>query len=256
MARGSSGRRAAARQRAPGGQLHRLREDRDLRDLLALYGLTSPGECATPLSPAREPATARWWQAYSDVLPSWLGPYLQLEAAASVIRIYQDRSVPGLLQTADYARALIRRGSAASDREITRRAELQIGRQDILRAPRPPQLWAVIDEGALRRQPGGRDIARGQLRHLIGMAGHPAVTLQIRSAATEARPATADPFGILRFPGPGQPDLVCTGQPTSALYLTGTADLDRYRQVMEQLCLHAAPAASSIKILRGILDEA
>jgi len=255
MARGSSGRRAAARQRTPGSQLHQLREDDDLRGLLALYGLTSPGECATLLSPAQEPATARWWQAYSDVLPSWLGPYLQMEAAASVIRIYQDQSVPGLLQAADYARALIRRGSAASDREVTRRAELQIGRQDILRGPRPPQLWAVIDKGALHRQPGGRNVARGQLRHLIGMAGHPAVTLQIRQAAAGARPATAGPFGILRFPGPGQPDLVCIEQPASTLYLTGPADLDRYRQVMEQLCLHAAPAASTIKILRGILDE-
>jgi hypothetical protein len=201
----------------------------------------------------RDTGAAREPQGYRGVLPCWLEAYLELEAAACLIRTYQARFVPGLLQTADYARALIRRGPAAGEQQITRLAEQRIRRQDILRGPRPPRLWAVLDEGALRRPAVGRDTARAQLRYLIEMTGHPAVTLQIRPAAAGPHPAAGGPFTILRFAGPGLPDLTCIEQPASALYLTRPAGLDHYRQVMEQLCLHAAPAASTATILRGIL---
>jgi hypothetical protein len=121
-------------------------------DLLTLYGVTDSEERAALLNLAREANTPGWWHAYSDVLPSWLEPYVGLEAAASVIRTYEVQLVPGLLQTEGYARTLIRQGSAASEDEIARRGELRASRQEILRRPDAPQLWAVVDEGALRRR--------------------------------------------------------------------------------------------------------
>src|SRR6516162_10355055 len=193
-----------------GGQLHRLREsrgisaekaaeairgshskisrmehgrvgfkERDVADLLTLYGVTDNEERAALLNLAREANTPGWWHAYSDILPTWLEPYVGLEAAASVIRTYEVQFVPGLLQTEEYARALIRQGAAVSEQDVSRRAELRVSRQEILRRPDAPQLWVVVDEGALRRPVGSKDIVREQLRHLMEMADHPAVTLQI-----------------------------------------------------------------------------
>ena len=132
-----------------GGQLHRLREsrgisaekaaeairgshskisrmehgrvgfkERDVADLLTLYGVTDNEERAALLNLAREANTPGWWHAYSDILPTWLEPYVGLEAAASVIRTYEVQFVPGLLQTEEYARALIRQGAAVSEEDV------------------------------------------------------------------------------------------------------------------------------------------
>jgi transcriptional regulator with XRE-family HTH domain len=274
----------AARRRALGNQLRRLREsrgitagqaaeairgshskisrmekgrvglkERDLGDLLTLYGVTDADERAAMLNLAREAATPGWWRAYSDVLPAWLEPYVGLEAAASVICCYEVQSVPGLLQTPQYAQALIQRGSAVGDEEITRRAELRIHRQQILRGLHPPQLRAVVDEGALRRPVGGRDVARGQLQHLIEMTGHAAVTLQILPFSAGTHPAMGGPFTVFGFAEPDLDDVVYIEQLTSALYLDKPADIDYYHQVMEQLCREAKPAGSTVKILGDIL---
>src|SRR5580658_3811636 len=150
-------------------------KERDVADLLTLYGVTDSEERAALLNLAREANTPGWWHAYSDAMPAWLEPYVGLEAAASVIRTYQIQLVPGLLQTEGYARALIRQGAASNEDEINRRAELRVSRQEVLGGPNPPQLWAVVDEGALRRPVGGREIVRDQLQHLIKLADHPAV---------------------------------------------------------------------------------
>jgi len=106
-------------------------KERDVGDLLTLYGVTDSEERAALLNLAREANTPGWWHAYSDILPSWLEPYVGLEAAASVIRTYEVQLVPGLLQTEDYARALIRQGSAASEEEIARRGELRKTKKEI-----------------------------------------------------------------------------------------------------------------------------
>jgi len=269
-----------------GGQLHRLREsrgisaeqaaesirgshskisrmehgrvgfkERDVSDLLTLYGVTDGEERAALLNLAREANTPGWWHAYSDILPTWLEAYVGLEAAASVIRTYEVQFAPGLLQTEDYARALIRLGSAASEDEIRRRTELRVSRQEVLRGPNPPQLWAVVDEGALRRPVGGREVVLGQLRHLVQMADHPAVTLQILPFHAGSHAAMGGPFTILRFAEPDLQDVVYIEQLTSALYLDKPSEVDSYLEVMEQLCLQAEPAANTGKLLSQILSE-
>jgi len=228
---------------------------RDVSDLLTLYGVTDSEERAALLSLAREANTPGWWHAYSDILPAWLEPYVGLEAAASFIRTYEIQVVPGLLQTDGYARALIEHGTAVSAEEIARRGELRANRQEILRRPDPPQLWAVVDEGALRRPVGSRDVIRAQIEYLIEMAGHPAVTLQIMPFGAGAHSAMGGAFTILRFAEPDVNDVVYIEQLTSALYLEKRSEVDSYLEVMEQLCLQAEPASRTAAILGRILAD-
>jgi transcriptional regulator with XRE-family HTH domain len=276
----------AARRRTLGNQLRRLREsrglsvsqaaeairgshskisrlekgtvglkERDLDDLLTLYGVIDADERAAILNLASEARTPGWWQAYSDVMPAWLKPYAGLEAAASALCCYEVQSVPGLLQTPDYALALIAQGGAASDEEITRRAELRIRRQQILQGPNPARLRAIVDESALRRLAGGREVARGQLRHLIEMTGHPAVTVQLLPFSAGAHRAMGGPFTVLSFAEPDLNDIVYLEQLTSALYLDKKADVTYYHQVIEQLGLAAEPAGDTAKLLDDILAQ-
>jgi transcriptional regulator with XRE-family HTH domain len=230
-------------------------KERDVTDLLTLYAVTDGEERAALLNLARDSNTPGWWHAYSDILPSWLESYVGLEAAASIIRTYQIQTVPGLLQTEDYTRALISHGAAVSEEEITRRGELRASRQEILRKTDPPQLWVVIDEGALRRPVGGRDVIRGQVQHLIEMTDHPAVTLQILPFQAGAHSAMGGPFTILRFAEPDLQDVIYIEQLTSALYLDKPSEVDSYLEVMEQLCLQAESATNTPKFLRAILSD-
>ena len=167
----------------------------------------------------------------------------------------EPQFIPGLLQTEEYARALIRLGSAVSEDEISRRAELRVSRQEVLSGPNPPQLWAVVDEGALRRPVGGREVVREQIQHLIRMADHPAVTLQILPFNAGPHSAMGGPFTILRFAEPDLHDVVYLEQLTSALYLDKATEVDSYLEVREQLCLQAEPAGNTTKVLNQILAE-
>ena len=230
-------------------------KERDIADLLTLYGVTGGEERGALLNLAREANTPGWWQGYSDILPHWVEPYFGLEAAASFIRNYELQFVPGLLQTEGYARALIRLGNAATEDDVMRRAEARLSRQEILSRETPPRLWAVMDEGALRRSIGGKAVMREQIRHLIDMCDHPAVTLQLLPFQIGAHPAMGGPFTILRFSEPDLRDVVYIEQLTSALYLDKPAEVDSYLEVMEQLCLQAEPAAKTPEILKAAIDN-
>src|SRR5580693_8576187 len=151
-------------------------KERDIADLLTLYGVGDGDEREALLKLASGSNLPGWWQPYSDILPHWVEPYFGLEAAASFIREYELQFVPGLLQIEEYARAVIRLGNLPSEDEVIRRAQARVSRQQILRREDPPKLWAVLDEGALRRIIGGREVMRAQLLHLIEMCDHPNVT--------------------------------------------------------------------------------
>jgi transcriptional regulator with XRE-family HTH domain len=230
-------------------------KERDIADLLTLYGVASLTERQGLLALAREANTPGWWAGYSDILPNWLEPYFGLEAAASFIRTYELQFVPGLLQTEEYARAVIRLGNAVSEDEVIRRTEARINRGLLLDREEPPRKWAVIDEAALRRPIGGRDVMRDQVRHLIKMADHPAVTLQVLPFTAGGHRALGGPFTILRFAEPDLRDVVYIEQLTSALYLDKPTEVDSYLEVMEQLCLQAEPVARTQDVLNAILKE-
>jgi len=229
--------------------------ERDVADLLTLYGVHDPGEREKALALARRASTNGWWHNYNDVLPRWFENYIGLEEAASRIRAYEVQFVPGLLQTEGYARAvtLLGHGTAAEE-EIERRVEMRMKRQELLHSDHAPHLWAVVDEAVVRRPLGGAEVMREQLRHLIEMCALPNVTLQVVPFERGGHAAAGGPFSILRFAEPDLPDIVYLEQLTSALYLDKREDIERYLAVMEQLCVEAEPVAATPRILRQIHD--
>ena len=231
-------------------------KDRDVGDLLTLYGVTDPDERASLLALAREAGNPGWWHDFGDLLPHWFEPYISLEAAASVIRNYEVQFVPGLLQSRSYAREVIRLGyGSISDEELNRRVELRMGRQRLLSKVTAPRFWAVLDEAVLRRPIGGSEVMREEIEYLIKMAEHPAVTLQIVPFRVGGHSAAGGPFSILRFAEPELSDVVYLEQLTSALYIDKPTEVDRYLEVMERLCVQAEPASDTIKLLEKIHDQ-
>src|SRR5690606_30935278 len=197
-----------------------------------------------------------WWHKYSDVLPSWFEVYVGLEEAASIIRSYELQFVPGLLQTEEYARAVVMLGHGdAPGEEIERRVALRMKRQRRLTEPGAPKLWAVVDEAALHRPLGGTGAMRRQIEHLIEMATLPNVTLQIVPFAKGGHAAAGGPFSILRFTGAELPDVVYLEQLASAVYLDKPEETDKYMVVMDRLCVDAAPASETARFLGSIMKN-
>ncbi len=226
---------------------------RDVADLLTLYGVHDEQERAAFLALALEANVPGWWHDSADLLPGWFEPYLGLEEAASVIRNYEVQFVPGQLQTADYARAVIQLGHPrASAEEIERRIALRVSRQQMLARSGGPRFWAVVDEAALRRPLGGTEVMRAQIDHLIEVAALPSVTLQVVPFLAGGHSAAGGPFSLLRFPEPDLPDVVYLEQLTSALYLERREDVDSYQAVMERLCVQATAADDTVTILRQL----
>jgi transcriptional regulator with XRE-family HTH domain len=229
---------------------------RDIADLLTLYGVTGELRRAEILELARRASTPAWWAAYRDVLPGWFETYLGLEQAASVIRAFELQFVHGLFQTPEYARAVITLGHpAAPATQIDRRVSLRLHRQQLLAAPDPPQIWAVIDETALRRPLGGRRVMRAQLQHLLQAAALPQVTIQVLPFGHGGHAGVGGGFSILRFTHPALPDVVYTEQLTSALYLHTPAHTDRYRQVADRLSAEALTPAATADFLRQAISH-
>jgi transcriptional regulator with XRE-family HTH domain len=260
-AKGLSREQAGKAIRASEWKIHRLEngqvsfKERDIVDLLRLYGVTDADEVAAFVVLAREANTPGWWQRYGDVLPQWFRTYVDLESAASLIRTYEGQLVPGLLQTDDYIRAVVHDASLEPSEDVGRRVRLRMARQTVLTRERPPRLWAVVDEAALRRPVGGREVMRGQLERLIAATKLPNVTLQILPFAGGAHPAMVGAFSILRFADRELPDVVYLEHLTNAVYLDKREEVERYLDVMELLCVASEPPARTVELLTRILDE-
>ncbi|MET8306592.1 helix-turn-helix domain-containing protein [Micromonospora sp. NBC_00858] len=231
-------------------------KERDVSDLLTLYGVTDEQEREALLKLARDANSPGWWHRYGDVLPTWFQSYLGLEAAAALIRSYEVQFVPGLLQTREYARAVVLLGhGAAGSAEIDRRVALRLQRQQLLHREHPPQLWAVVDEAALRRPIGGAEVMRDQLTALIEATKSPNIRLQVIPFAAGGHAAAGGAFTILRFGDPELPDIVYIEQLTSAIYLDKRDDLDYYAVAMERLCVEAEPPERTPEILGRLLED-
>jgi hypothetical protein len=231
-------------------------KERDVIDLLTLYGVTDEQTRATMVTLARQANTPGWWSGYGDVMADWFEAYLGLEAAASVIRTFELQFVHGLFQTEDYARAVTMLGhTTAPPEEIDRRVSLRLGRQDLLTAPHPPQVWSVIDEGALRRPVGGTAVMRAQLNRLVEVAGLRHVTIQVVPFSRGGHAAAGGSFTVLRFSQPEVPDVVYIEQLTSALYLDKREDVDHYLEVMNHLSTEALTPPQSAKFIAEIIRD-
>jgi transcriptional regulator with XRE-family HTH domain len=231
-------------------------KERDVADLLTLYGVTDDSARAGLLSMARQANAQGWWTRFGDVLPDWFDAYLGLEEGAALIRIYELQFVHGLFQTEAYARAVTGIGRKGADKEeIERRVNVRMQRQKLLTRDEPPRIWAVMDEAALRRPFGGRSVMRSQLSHLLEVAEMPHVTLQVMPFNRGSHAAAGGAFTILRFGEPDLPDVVYIEQLTSALYLEKREDLDYYLEVMDRLSSEATTPLNSLKTLTDIRDS-
>ncbi|XVQ14000.1 DUF5753 domain-containing protein [Spirillospora sp. CA-255316] len=236
-----------------GGRVCRLSA---LIGLCDRYGVTDQAERVMLLQLARRAASPGWWAAYSDVIPSWFEPLVGLEQAARCIRGFESQRVPGLLQTPEYARSAIRLSHGGeSAAALERRLEVRLRRQGILRRERPPRLWAIIDESALRRPLGGRSTLFRQLQHLIDMSELPHITIQVLPFHTAAGPASGGPIVLLDMHEGELNDIVFVEQLTSARYIDGIDEVTRYRQVLDLLAVRAARPETSRTVLRRLARD-
>ena len=233
-------------------------KQRDIIDLLTLYGIAEDDERVEALVTLAEEANQPgWWHRYDDVMAKWFQTYIGLEEAADYIRTYEIQFIPGLLQTEDYARAVVSVGSPQdSDREVEAKVRVRTERQRILDRDKPPTLWAVIDEAALRRPMGGRRVMRGQIEHLLDLMKRPNISVQVVPFRQGGHAAESGAFTILRFDGEDLPDVVYLEQLVSALYLDKREQVDRYAQTMVRLTSEAPPPEDTVDLLTRILEQA
>jgi transcriptional regulator with XRE-family HTH domain len=230
-------------------------KERDVADLLTLYGIADETERSALVGLVREANVAGWWQGYGDVLPHWFQTYIGLEEAASLIRVFEVQFVHGLLQTEDYIRAVVALGhEGAPQLEIDRRVGLRMERQKLLVSERAPEFVAVIDEGALHRPIGGRTVLRNQISHLMELAEHPNITVQILPFDFAGYPAGGGgSFTLLRFPESDLSDVAYVEQLTGAMYIDKRDEVDEYNRAMENLCADSLSAEATTARLNDIL---
>ena len=228
----------------------------DVSDLLHAYGVTDDDQREAILALAKETRQPGWWHTYGDVVPRWFEVYVGLEAEASYIATFEALLIPGLLQTADYARAVMQAATPqVSDAEIDRAIELRLGRQSVLTADPPPQFWVILDEAALRRTVGGAGVMRAQLAHLIEISRRPGITIQVLPFRGGAHAGMGGQFVLLGFPdGDNAPEIVYIDQATGSLYLDRPGDVSQYRERMDRLRASAYDEDASRRVIADAME--
>ncbi|CAM5428614.1 MULTISPECIES: helix-turn-helix domain-containing protein [Streptomyces] len=219
--------------------------------LLETYGVPED-EAEAFVSLAEEANQPGWWQRYHDVLPDWFSLYVSLEGAARIVRSYEPHFVPGLLQTEEYARAVLLAGTIGQTgpETIERHVSLRMERQRLLERQDPPHLWVIMDETVLLRPVSGGGVMRDQLDKLLEFAERDRVTLQIAEFASGPHPGTYAPFTLFRFAEPELPDMVYTEYLSGALYLDSRKEVAAHLEVLDHMSTAAASAERTKKILR------
>ncbi|MQS11732.1 helix-turn-helix domain-containing protein [Streptomyces kaniharaensis] len=210
-------------------------KESDVRAMLELYGVSDEAELRQFISLTRRSTQRGWWHDYGDTLPDWFQTYVGLEADAARIRGYETELVPGLLQTADYARAMFRVSpSRLRTEEVERRVRLRIQRQEVFHRQDPPEVRVILSESVLRRPVGGPDVMRSQVKHLTALTEKSCVTIQVLPFSYGPHPSMSMAFHILSFADvPG--DIVYVEALTSSLYLEKEEDIAHHELVFEQL---------------------
>jgi transcriptional regulator with XRE-family HTH domain len=224
-----------------------------LSQMLDMYGVTDPQQRQVLVDMAREGHRKGWWAAYDDVLPSGFDIYVGLEAETAAVRGYEVSVVPGLLQTADYARAVLREMFARHTTEqIERLVDLRIKRQQRFDDDPPIELWAVLDEAVIRRPVGGSSVMRNQLEHLLAAADRPGVTVQVLPFGCGAHAGHGGPFSILEFPNRSDSEVAYVESVVGIIYLEKDRDVRARAEAFDRLRAAAlAPAASTDLIARA-----
>jgi len=230
-------------------------KERDISDLLVYYGVTDPEQRDQVLRLVREANRPSWWREFDDVMPQYFQNYIGLEEAATTLRTYEIHFVPGLLQTPDYARAVLSSTvPPLTGRDLDRAVTLRLTRQQVLEREDPLTVWAVVDESALRRRIGTAETHRAQLEHLVELAERPGVALQVLPTETGLH-VGGGPFSILRFDDPELPDVVYVESLVGASYVDKTEHVERYVEVMNRLSVESLTPDESVASIRKLLVE-
>jgi transcriptional regulator with XRE-family HTH domain len=227
---------------------------RTLIQLLDLYGVEDPqrGDLLTLL---KESGQRGWMQRFKG-LPEQYSTYISFEAEAQRLRQYESQVIPGLLQTEDYAREVIRGVlPQATPEEIDERVAVRMERQAHLTRDHPLELWAIMDEAALRRTVGGREVMKAQLRRLIDVAALPYATLQAIPFGTGAHPGMMGAFLIIDFPDPSDPSVVCIENGAGNLFLEDPAEIRRYDLMYDHLQARALSPEETGHLMDRIAKE-
>lgn len=218
----------------------------DLRGLLAVYGVTDMQTQDEYVQLAKDAGRRGWWTQYADLV----GNYVGFEDEATFIQVFEPQRIPGLLQTQDYARALFEGNPTVRPDEVERRVSVREERKKLLASENPPELWAIVDEQAIRRPVGGQDVMRDQLTHLANQASHHHVTLQILPIAAGAHPGMDGSFVMLSFPHPTDDPVVYVESATDGLYLEDKATIDGYDMMFNHMRAMALSHANSVRLIR------
>ncbi|MCN0179512.1 helix-turn-helix domain-containing protein [Salinispora arenicola] len=225
-----------------------------VRALLTLYGV-APDEVAAAVQLAKDARKPGWWVSYSYLLDRRTIDFIALEAEATGIANFEPSVVPGLLQTADYVRGVMRGGPhTLTDDEVEQRVQLRLDRQQRLTAPNPPILDAIIDEGALLRPVGDRTVTAAQLEHLLKASDLPNVTIQVIPLAAGYHRGTRGSLHILEFADPEDPFIASVETVAGQMVLDRPGDLRTCTKIMEHLRSVALSPADSRDQLRHIME--
>ena len=196
-----------------------------------------------------------WWRSLADPIPDSMNLMLTLEDEVVREDHYACMYIPGLLQTRAYAEAVHRASEVeCPEREVQHMVDIRMKRQQLLDRKEPPHIWCVIDEAALRRQVGGREVMREQLGHLLALTERPYVTIQVLSFSTGAHAAAVGSFAVLRGPAPDL-DVVYVDLLSGGLFMEKPQELRRYRLAFEYLSAQALDFESSTGIIHRISKE-
>jgi transcriptional regulator with XRE-family HTH domain len=243
------------------GTLYRLEtararpQRRTLLALLDLYGV-SESLRSDLLELSRTADGQGWLRPYQSELPEEYAAYISFEAEARSVRNYESLFIPGLLQTEDYARAVIT-GTLpmASQPEVEQRVQARMERQERLTAEKPLELWAIVDEAAVRRMVGGPQVMRGQLEHLLQAVDRPKATLQVITFAAGAHPGMPGSFVYMEFGDAADPELVYVDTLAGDLFLEAEADLRRYSQMFDHLRATALSPAQTTDMISAVIES-
>ncbi|WP_279638526.1 helix-turn-helix transcriptional regulator [Kitasatospora albolonga] len=232
--------------------------DPDIRALCHLYGMADADAIDRLLALAKADRERRkasgWWNQYPGLRS--MVEYAALEDIATSVRTWQLAIVPGLLQTADYARALaVGNGSWEDPDEVEPFVEARMTRQARLAGENPLELWAVVHEAALRQLVGGREVMKEQLGHLLDMARQPNVKLQVTPYLAGAHPGMTSAFTIVSFAEPGALDVVRMDTTSTALWLESDTDAERHAQLFDRISRLGLAQRNSVRTIDGILKE-
>ncbi|MCX4768714.1 helix-turn-helix transcriptional regulator [Streptomyces sp. NBC_01285] len=197
---------------------------------------------------ANEPG---WWHSYRDAVPSWFTAYVSLETGAKTLRTYEPQYVTGLLQTPDYARAVLLGGLPnGSEEELARRVELRLRRQSLLEREDAPTLWVVMEEAVLHRMVGSPDVMREQIERLLDMSELAHVSLDIVPFAAGAHVGACAPFTYFRFAEPELPDIVYSELLSASVYLDQRADVVAHLEAHSRMALLTSSEDSRVLLNR------